>query len=142
MKPRWAVNGLLLGGILLALCFASATVALAKRRPHPQTGRIVRAEVAPRPYVNGWFAHWYTIKTSSGVISFTQMVSPRGHLPPGWPGSALPRQAGPDLSFRVGEEVRFAIQYGPLEPNKPREIYVLDREGKEHLLTIDEIWPH
>jgi hypothetical protein len=45
----------------------------------------------------------------------------------------------PAMVFRLGEAVRFAIGDEPPGPKTPRELFVIGRKGKEHILTIDEI---
>lgn len=108
-----------------------------------QTGKITRAEQPerrkPEPYEvwNPWLTHWYTIDTGSVAIKATEMV-PWGVRRQGTRGDV---DRDPPMAFRTGESVRFALQDPPPDPKKKRELYLLDRNGKQHTLTVDKIVP-
>jgi hypothetical protein len=117
-----------------------AEVAFSQQRDW-QTGKITRAEEPkrrkPEPEVwNPSLTHWYTIETKSEIIRATEMV------PAGVKRSPLGVDREPPLSFGMGQDVKFSLQTPPpTDPKKARELYVLDRKGKEHVLTVDQIVP-
>lgn len=43
------------------------------------------------------------------------------------------------MAFQIGEKVKVAIGEPPLDPKAPRELFVIDRKGREHILTVDRI---
>lgn len=106
-----------------------------------QTGKITRAEEPKRrkPELevwNPWLTHWYTIETESELIRATEMVPAGVKLDP------LGVDRDPPMSFAMGQEVKFSVQIPPsADRKKPSELYVLDRKGKGHSLTVDQIVP-
>lgn len=108
-----------------------------------QSGKITRAgqpkRSKPEPYEvwNPWLTHWYTVETNSAIIKATEMV-PAGVRRQ---GTRADLDRDPAMAFAAGESVRFALQDQPPDPKKKRELYILDRKGKQHTLTVDEIVP-
>jgi hypothetical protein len=129
---------------LLIFALSLPSVVPASAQPVWQSGKIVRAEQPerrkPEPYEvwNPWLTHWYTIDTGSAVIKATEMV-PSGVRRQ---GTRADLDRDPPMAFRAGESVRFTLQDPPPGPKKKRELYVLDRKGKQHTLTVDTIVPH
>ena len=42
----------------------------------------------------------------------------------------------------MGQEVKFSLQTPPpTDPKKARELFLLDRKGKEHVLSVDQSVP-
>ncbi len=122
-----------------------AVCALAQTGSSWESGKIIRAEQPerkkPEPYEvwNPMLTHWYTIEGPSVTIRATEMV-PAG----------VKRRAGtlsgdadrnPPMAFQAGETVRFRLQAPPPDPKKKREVHVVDRKGKTHILTVDELVP-
>lgn len=111
-----------------------------------QSGKITRAEQPerrkPEPYEvwNPLLTHWYTLETPSATIKATEMVPSGVKRQPGAVSGDVDR--APAMAFRVGETVRFSVQERLTHPNAQRELYVLDRKGKEHTLTVDVIVSH
>jgi hypothetical protein len=132
----------IVGRLLLALSILLplAEAAFSQRRDW-QTGKITRAEEPKRrkPELevwNPWLTHWYTIETKSELIRATEMV------PAGVKRNPSGVDRDPPMSFAMGQEVRFSLQIPPLaDRKKPRELYLLDRKGKGHILTVDQIVP-
>jgi hypothetical protein len=63
-------------------------------------------------------------------------------VPAGVKRNPLGVDRDPPLSFGTGQEVKFSIQTPPpTDPKNARELYVLDRTGKEHVLTVNQIVP-
>ena len=121
---------------LFVLALAIKVCALAADGRSWQTGKVARAEQSKRDKPNHeiwnpWLTHWYTIENASQLIEATEMVPPR----------TRGRAPGTPMSFGVGETVKFAIGEVPADSSTPRSLFVVDRKGKEHILTIDQITP-
>jgi hypothetical protein len=133
----------IVGRLLLALAMLLLLVeaAFSDQQREWQTGKITRAEEPKRrkpehEVWNPWLAHWYTIETKSELIRATEMVPARVKREP------LGVDREPPMSFGMGQEVRVSLQTPPpTDRGKPRELYVRDRKGKEHVLTVDQIVP-
>ena len=104
-------------------------------------GEVTRAEEPERSKSehevwNPSLTHWYTIETKTELIRVTEMV------PAGVKRNPLGVDRDPPLSFGMGQEVKFSLQTPPpTDPKKARELFLLDRKGKEHVLSVDQIVP-
>ena len=121
--------------VLLGCCAVFFVAAASNDQRHWQSGKIVRFERAPTHTplewrdIHPWLPDSYTIATETQVLRATEMlfvrVTSRGELlvsPP---------------SFVIGQAVKVAIQDPPPRPPKLRELYVVGKDGKIHILTLD-----
>jgi hypothetical protein len=118
-------------------CIAHAFAA--DNRPW-KMGKVTRADQSKRikPEIEVWhpsLTHWYTFETNSAIVKATETV-PAGVKRR---GSVADLDRDPPMAFRVGETVKFAVGEPPPDPKTLRELFVIDRKGKEHILTIDGI---
>lgn len=108
-----------------------------------KTGKIVRAEQPkrkkPEPYEvwNPALTHWYTLETPSETIKATETVPAGAKWGPGTTSGGVDRD--PPMAFSVGQTVKFSLHDQPPDSSRKRELYVLDRKGKKHILTVDSV---
>jgi hypothetical protein len=137
--PMIRLRSLLLISVICVRWSAGAFAA--DNRPW-QVGKIIRAEQPQRakPEIEVWnpsLTHWYAIESDSVIIKATETV-PEGVKRR---GTSADLDRDPRMAFRVHDVVKFALGEQPPDPKAPRELFVLDRKGREHTLTVDEIAP-